>query len=362
MRRAFAAAGAALLLASASAFAAPPESETIHIVQSGETLNGVANRAKVSRTEIIKANNLKEPYALRTGQKLAIPRKATPKALKAAPIPNPPATTTATKAAGNKTQASLEQATSHIVAPGETLGGIAIRAKVPRVLIAEANGLKPPYDVRVGQKLMIPRTRRYTTKAGDTGFAVAYQYGVPWPDIAVANGLDANAPLPAGKVLLIPTVLNPPPIAATSPASVATPSPTPVAVAKPPAAARFAWPLDGPVRRGWKPHTSSDFHDGLDITAPRGAAVSAAGAGTVLFAAKEKEQFGNLVVIDHGEGWYTAYAFLSRITVKKGHKVKRGERVGLVGDTGMAKGNELHFEVRKNGTPIDPMTELPDAP
>ncbi len=360
MRRALASAGAALLLASATAWAAPPERETVHIVESGETLNGIANRAKVSRTEIIKANNLKEPYALRTGQKLAIPRKAPATALKAAPIPNPPATTTA--AAGKTSQVSPELETSHIVTTGETLGGIASRAKVPRVLIAEANGLKPPYAVRVGQKLMIPRTRRYTTKAGDTGFAVAYQYGVPWPDIAVANGLDANAPLPAGKVLLIPTVLNPPPIAATSPAPAATPSPTPVAVAKPPAAARFAWPLDGPVRRGWKPHTSSDFHDGLDITAPRGAAVSAAGAGTVLFAAKEKEQFGNLVVIDHGEGWYTAYAFLSRITVKKGHKVKRGERVGLVGDTGMAKGNELHFEVRKNGTPIDPMTELPDAP
>ncbi|MDE8652688.1 LysM peptidoglycan-binding domain-containing M23 family metallopeptidase [Novosphingobium album (ex Liu et al. 2023)] len=365
MRAILACVGAALLMATGAARAAPPEEETVHVVQSGETLNGIANRAKVSREAIIKANNLKEPYGVRVGQKLAIPRAVKPAGKpRPAPLPKPPAVTT--KSTGKSTTGaatSAEQETQHVVAPGETLGGIASRAKVPRVLIAEANGLAPPYDVKVGQKLVIPRTRHHTVKAGDTGFDVSYQYGVPWRDIAVANGLDPDAPLPAGKDLLIPTVLNPPPIPTVAATPAPAPAPAPTPAARPaPAAVRFAWPVSGPVRRGWKSHATTDFHDGLDITAPRGATVRAAAAGTVLYAAREKEQFGNLVVLDHGDGWYTAYAFLSRITVKKGVKVVRGERIGLVGDTGMARGNELHFEVRRNGSPVDPLPELPEPP
>ena len=67
-------------------------------------------------------------------------------------------------------------------------------------------------------------------------------------------------------------------------------------------------------------------------------------------------------VLDHGGGWFTAYAFLSRVTVKQGAKVAAGERIGLVGDTGQAKGSELHFEVRQGGKPVDPLDELPKAP
>ncbi|MGE4305969.1 MAG: M23 family metallopeptidase, partial [Novosphingobium sp.] len=59
---------------------------------------------------------------------------------------------------------------------------------------------------------------------------------------------------------------------------------------------------------------------------------------------------------------YTAYGFLSRITVKEGTKVSAGERIGLVGGTGLAKGNEQHFEVRQDGKPVDPLDELPKAP
>ena len=83
-----------------------------------------------------------------------------------------------------------KQETSHTVVAGETLGGIAQRSEVPRILIIEANGLKEPYLVREGQVLVIPRRRSHTVKAGETGFAIAMDYGVPWSAIAVANGLD----------------------------------------------------------------------------------------------------------------------------------------------------------------------------
>lgn len=241
-----------------------------------------------------------------------------------------------------------EKATEHVVRPGETLMGIANRAKVPRVLIAEANGLTPPYVVRVGQKLRIPRTRRHKVVRGETGFTIAYNYAVPWRDIAVANGIDADAAIRPGQTLLIPTLLD-------------RPEPEPAPAPQVASSARFAWPISGPIRRGFTARGSSDYHDGLDITAREGTAVRAAAAGKVIFAGKEPRQFGNLVVVDHGDGWHTAYGFLSRITVTKDEEVRRGERIGLVGRTGLAKGSELHFEVRRSERPVNPNAQLPVA-
>lgn len=260
--------------------------------------------------------------------------------------------------AGEPAEVPRNQATEHVVKPGETLGGIANRAEVPRVIIIEANGLKPPYHVRAGQKLMIPRTRQHTVIAGETGFTIAYAYGVPWREIAVANGMEPDAPLRTGQKLLIPTVLRQP---APAPAASASPAPvagTPTRAATP----RFAWPVQGTVRRGFSARGRADYHDGLDIRAPQGTAVRAAAAGTVLFAGEDPRQFGKLVVVDHPGGYQTAYAFLSRITVKEEEDVSAGERVGLVGNTGMAKGYELHFEIRQDDRPIDPDGLLPARP
>lgn len=338
--------GAGALLVATPALGAGKRDEAVHVVEPGETLNGIANRAGVSARAIAEANGLKPPYVVRLGQKLRIPRKGAAAAQ-----------TDASRAQASS-DAILEQETLHIVMAGETLGGIAQRAKVPRVLIAEANGLRPPHSVKAGQKLRIPRTRRHTVETGDTGFSISYKYSVPWEQIAIANGIDPEAPVKRGQDLLIPTVLDPPPVADAGspvvPAPLASPSATPSGKA------RFLWPVIGPVRREFR--TGSGYHDGIDITAPKGTMVRAAAAGIVKFAGNEKGQFGNLVVLDHGDGWFTAYGFLSRVTVKQGAKVAAGERIGLVGNTGLAKGDELHFEVRRGERPVDPLDELPKAP
>lgn len=349
-------AGAAVFtMAAAAALAVAPAAwasdDSSHIVEQGETLNGIANRAGVSASALAKANGLEAPYKIKIGQKLEIPRASTAKTA-ARVIPARGGTPTAAGSAP-------EGESLHVVTAGETLGGIAVRAKVPRVLIAEANGLQAPYIVKVGQKLHIPRTRHHAIAAGDTGFSISMKYGVPWEQIALANDITPEAALKPGQNLLIPTMLNPPPsgVSKLDPAPAAAASP---AVRPAPKTARFGWPVSGPIRRSYA--TGTDYHDGLDITAEKGTTVRAAASGTVKFAGKEKEQFGNLVVLDHGDGWYTAYGFLSRITVKDGARVAAGERIGLVGSTGLAKGNELHFEVRRNGKPIDPLDELPTAP
>jgi murein DD-endopeptidase MepM/ murein hydrolase activator NlpD len=247
-----------------------------------------------------------------------------------------------------------EEENEHVVLPGETLGGIASRARVPRILIAEANGLKPPYALRAGQKLAIPRTRHHVVKAGETGFTIAYIHAVPWHDIAVANGIDPDTALRPGQKLLIPTILEPRTAAAAG--ASATQAADPAAAVN---TIAWRWPLAGTPRRGFAARTSSNYHDGIDIRAPRGTAVRAAAPGKVIFADSEPTQFGTMVVVDHGGGWHSAYAFLSQLTVKQGDDVSAGERVGLVGNTGRARGNELHFEIRQDSRPVDPEAQLP---
>lgn len=282
-------------------------------------------------------------------------KKAAPeakaKAKKAAEKPAPAKKKPKAKPAEDDTP-SPETETVHVVKPGETLGGIAIRAKVPRVLIAEANSLPKPWAVHAGQKLKLPRTKHHIVKDGETGFDIAYQYGVPFSSIAVANGLSPKAVLKTGQDLLIPTILAP---SKPAPKSGDDEDATPAKPAK----AAFIWPLDGKVRRGFAPRTGANYHDGIDIAAAPGSAVRAADGGTVIFAGKEPKSFGNLVVVQHNGGWQSAYGFLGKITVAKGDTVKKRERIGLVGRTGKATQDELHFELRKANEPVDPTDQLP---
>jgi murein DD-endopeptidase MepM/ murein hydrolase activator NlpD len=226
--------------------------------------------------------------------------------------------------------------TEHVVAPGETLRGIANRTGVPLVVIAEANGLRQPYAIRSGQKLVIPRQRTHVVKSGETGFGIAYQYGVPFADIALANSLDDQGTVRIGQRLIIPAVM---------------PERAPFTTIDQP---YFARPHDGEVLLGWRRRPDGGGHDGVDFAVATGDMIRAAAGGTVLVADEDDERFGRLVVIDHGNGWQSRYGHLARITVAKGDTVTSGERIGLGGQAGEADRPEVHFEIRHGGEPVDP--------
>ncbi|MFO7295240.1 MAG: M23 family metallopeptidase [Caldicoprobacter sp.] len=99
------------------------------------------------------------------------------------------------------------------------------------------------------------------------------------------------------------------------------------------------------------------FHSGLDIAAPYGSEIRAAGAGKVVFAGR-KGGYGNLVIIDHGYGITTYYGHASRLLVKEGQKVEKGEIIARVGSTGRSTGPHLHFEIRINDVPVDPLNYI----
>jgi len=120
------------------------------------------------------------------------------------------------------------------------------------------------------------------------------------------------------------------------------------------------WPVPYDVAR-----ISSEFgvprghsrHKGLDLTAPKGTKVRVTADGWVSFAGRSGD-FGRLVVVEHADGYETRFAHLKSIAVKKGRKLKRGAVVGTVGESGNATGPHLHYEVRLQGTPVNPRSYL----
>ena len=123
-----------------------------------------------------------------------------------------------------------------------------------------------------------------------------------------------------------------------------------------PSAAGFVWPCEGVVVSGFGVRWGR-MHEGIDIACAYGAPVHASAAGTVIYAGW-MQGYGNLVVLDHGNGISTAYAHASAILVSVGQSVGQGEEVSLVGATGHATGPHLHFEVRVNGVAVDPLSYL----
>jgi len=123
-----------------------------------------------------------------------------------------------------------------------------------------------------------------------------------------------------------------------------------------PSAAGLIWPVQGvltsPYGMRW-----GRMHEGIDIGASSGTPIYAAAGGTVIYAGWEGG-YGNLTVIDHGNGLATAYGHQSQIAVSSGQTVSRGQLIGYIGSTGHSTGPHLHFEVRVNGTPVNPLSYL----
>ncbi len=124
-----------------------------------------------------------------------------------------------------------------------------------------------------------------------------------------------------------------------------------------PSAAGLIWPVQGPITSPFGPRWGG-FHPGIDIGIPEGTPIHAAAAGTVIYCGWESG-YGNLVVIDHHNGLATAYAHQSRIAVACNQNVNQGDVIGYSGCTGFCTGPHLHFEVRVNGSPVDPLGYLP---
>ena len=131
---------------------------------------------------------------------------------------------------------------------------------------------------------------------------------------------------------------------------------------EPGAPGQLSWPVSGPITSpfGWRMHPVYHrmiLHRGIDIGVPTGTPVAAAGAGTIILASYQGD-CGNMIAIDHHGGLSTIYCHLSQIFVSVGQEIQRGQAIGAAGATGDATGPHVHFQVMKNGNPVDPMSYL----
>ena len=274
------------------------------------------------------------------------------------------------------------------VAAGDTLSRIADRTGAADEAIARANDLTEPYTIRVGQRLTIPGGRYHLVRAGRTGIAIARAYGVPWSQVIAANQLAEPYTLRTGQRVLIPGEATRTVSAAQRAAafqldvdSILTGGEPAVAVnqapAKPVATTRrvlaattpvaapigtpgqFAWPAVGQLVRRFGPGGSGERNDGIKIAVPLQTPIKATADGTVAYVGDGIAALGGLVIIRHGNGWTSVYGHASKLLVQRGQAVKKGQTIALSGDTGFADRPELHFELRRGRTPVDPTTQLP---
>ena len=119
--------------------------------------------------------------------------------------------------------------------------------------------------------------------------------------------------------------------------------------------------MRGRVIVGFGPKPNGLQNDGIDLAVPEGTLVKAAEDGVVAYAGNELKGYGNLVLVRHSNGFVTAYAHASELMVKKGDAVKRGQVIAKSGQTGNVTSPELHFEIRKGSTPVDPAQYLSGA-
>jgi lipoprotein NlpD len=173
------------------------------------------------------------------------------------------------------------------------------------------------------------------------------------------------APLAAAAALLLPGTLaaNGPPKnlldQTVKRSSVATPTKPPPPAKREAGAPRLGWPTSGAVTSRFGALVKGLPNNGIDLAAFAGMTVRAAAPGKVLFAGTEPERFGQLIVIDHGGGWVTAYAYLGKVRVKEGQTVSARAVIATIGRSGEAKRPSLHFELRRNNAPRDPAKYLP---
>lgn len=271
-----------------------------------------------------------------------------------------------TIAQGNLAAQGELQPLLYEVKAGDTLYSIGKQYCVPFERISLYNLLPDANRLQVGQKLKLPLSKKWIrVEEGQTLQSLAEQYKTTPDVIARLNPhVDLSVEVYVGQVLAMPVQLNvPSPPAEQKTVKVAIKAKSGVQLASQSQAAQgviaFRWPVVGQITSGfgWR---NGRLHTGIDIwNELREGCVIRSAWGGVVTRAGYANGYGNLVVIDHGNGWVTYYAHLSRIMVGKGQYLPTGFPLGYMGQTGDATGVHLHFEVRRNGQPIDPLSVLP---
>ncbi len=381
--------------------------DTQMVVAPGDTLFSIARRNDVPLNQLAAINGIEDPARLRVGQRLTIPVASNADHLSAPSVDDPIYTASTKQANSTRTQVALatpkpqvqktgpgvhpnpseavHKSNIHTVAPGDTSYSIATRNGLYVSQLARLNGLSDPTALRVGQTLLLRGHEQIINSANKPDSQVAAAKG-PAPTPTVATGqkkpvsptasdtatVQGQKPAPVRVVYGQQKPLSQPDTS-TKPVQVATRMDTTRSVlqsglpsADPstkngsaaPAPALFRWPVQGRVISAFGAGADTRKNDGINIAVPTGTSVKAAKEGTVVYAGSELRTFGKLILVRHADGWVSAYAHNDELLVRRGDTVTRGQTIAKAGSTGEVSTPQVHFELRRDMKPVDPLKYL----
>jgi murein DD-endopeptidase MepM/ murein hydrolase activator NlpD len=300
-------------------------------LQHGETVDMVARRYGVPTWALLRANNLADASRVQPGTRLVIPYQDSSYTTASAPAPAP---NYSTSPYARPAPAATRGTSVHVVNHGETLYSLGRRYGLSHAAIAQANGMHDQTELRVGQRLTIPGPS-YTSNR-TLASPAAYQRAEAPVETPVTQAA-ISGPQKAASVTAVDEPEEARPLGGSP---------------------QFRWPVRGRVISGFGAKSSGQHNDGINLAVPEGTEVKAAENGVVAYAGNELKGYGNLVLLRHSDGWMTAYAHNSQVLVKRGDQIRRGQTIARAGQTGGVTSPQVHFEIRKGSTPVDPTQYL----
>lgn len=249
------------------------------------------------------------------------------------------------------------------------------------------SGMAPIDDrTRGGQRAAAATTSgQHVVKRGETLYEIAFRYGRDWKELGAANGLRepfiiypgqqislssgaAQATRPAmvsrpapARAQTTPVPARSAPSARSNPqvaAQASRPTPPAKTVSLPANVAGWAWPVQGPLLSRFQ--SNGSLNKGIDIAGQLGQPVKAAASGAVVYAGRGLLGYGEMIIVKHDETYLSAYAHNSKLLVSEGDQVKVGQVIAEMGSSGTDR-VKLHFEIRRKGQPVDPLSYLPKS-
>ena len=315
-----------------------PKGGTVRVEQ-GMTLYSISRANGLTVGQLANANNIAPPYTVSTGRVLRIPGVAQAKA------PKPSFASQEQEEFASDEPVKKASGGRHTVRGGETLFSLGRKYGVSPYAIADLNGLPHDQSLNVGQSLRMP--------GGTAKSIVSKVPTVEEPEEIATNeepietddteqslslkkpALDLDDEVPIAKPVLQQTEVD-----------------------SAPTLGSMRWPVKGKIISEYGAKPNGLKNEGINIAVPEGTGVRAAESGVVAYAGNELKGYGNLVLIRHQGGWVTAYAHAKELFVKRGDIVKRGDVIAKAGQTGSVSSPQLHFEVRKGATAMDPLKFL----
>lgn len=376
------------------------------IVAKGDTLYALARKHAVTADDLAIANNISAPFKLYVGQKLKLPDSSSGAIVQKAETKQAEAVKEAHEKikkseSGHKTVRVASDVREITVEKGDTLYSLSRKYAVPVNELAVMNKIGAPFALSVGQKIKVPdlsvasdkkteseKSMRVANdrKTVDKPVAQAKKESVK-KDVKNIPGKTGDKAKPANsekaskKSDVKKGVAKSDKVEKKTEKQATTVKQESKVVAKKidskksegtkkrsvkqnnqkmmaRSSSKFSWPVRGRILSGYGSKTNGLFNDGINIKATRGTTVNAAENGYVAYAGNEVKGMGNLVIIQHSDGWMTVYAHMDSFVVRRGHSVAVGQKIGTVGASGKVDQPQLHFEIRKGTKAYNPISYL----